>query len=183
MNAIILSGGTNKRFGSDKSKALINDKSLLQILVSNLSSDRLIIVGPRTEIDADYVQEDPPLAGPVAAIGCAMDLVTSDLVSIFATDMPFAPLLISYLVENLKDDAALPLDEAGNLQPLAAVYRSKSLKYALNQAAPLANQSVKKLLGHLKINQVSVPDPDYLIDIDTPADLIRAIDVQSRLMQ
>lgn len=183
MNTIILTGGTNKRFGSDKSKSLIRDKTLLQVLVSNLSSDRLIIVGPKAEVDAEYVQEDPPMSGPVAAIGCAMDLVTSDLVGIFATDMPFAPLLIPYLIADFKDDATLPVDTEGNLQPLAGVYRSKSLKYALNQASPLANQSVRNLLRHLKINQVSVPDPDYLIDIDTPADLIRAIDVQGKLMQ
>ena len=96
MKTIILTGGTSKRFGSDKSEALINDKTLLEYLTEGLSN--LVIVGPETDLEAVYVREEPAGAGPVAAIDAGLRAVDTDLVSIFATDMPFAPRVLPQLI-------------------------------------------------------------------------------------
>ncbi|MEY3935397.1 MAG: hypothetical protein RI901_827 [Actinomycetota bacterium] len=48
MKKVILTGGTSKRFGSNKAEAKINGKSLLEILATDL--DELIIVGPTTSV-------------------------------------------------------------------------------------------------------------------------------------
>jgi molybdenum cofactor guanylyltransferase len=181
MNTIILTGGTSKRFGSDKSEALINGKTLLQILTSGLSD--LIIVGPRTDIDAIYVREEPIGTGPVAAIASGMKVVDSELVAIFATDMPFAPKILPQLESALIHDAALPLDSDGFLQPLAGIYRSDKLRIALNSLGTLDNKSVKELIANLQIDQVPVVETELLLDIDTESDLLRAIDLASRLAQ
>jgi molybdenum cofactor guanylyltransferase len=181
MNTIILTGGTSKRFGSDKSEALINGKTLLQILASGLSD--LIIVGPRTGIDAIYVREEPIGTGPVAAIACGMKVVDSELVAIFATDMPFAPKILPQLESALIHDAALPLDSDGFLQPLAGIYRSDKLRSALNTLGTLDNKSVKELIANLQIDQVPLVETEILLDIDTESDLLKAIDLASRLAQ
>lgn len=181
MNTIILTGGTSKRFGSDKSEALINGKTLLQILASGLSD--LIIVGPRTDIDAIYVREEPIGTGPVAAIACAMKVVDSELVAIFATDMPFAPKILPQLESALIHDAALPLDSDGFPQPLAGIYRSDKLRSALNTLGTLDNKSVKELIANLQIDQVPLVETELLLDIDTESDLLKAIDLASRLAQ
>lgn len=179
MNSIVLTGGTSKRFGSDKSQAQINGKSLLQYLTEGL--ENLIIVGPETSIPAKYVREEPIGAGPVAAIAAAILEVDSDLVAIYATDMPFAPRITNQLVGALKNDAAIAIDCDGKLQPLAAIYRSDKLKGALATYQSVENQSVKSLIAKLLIDEVSLVETEYLMDIDTQEDLIKAVDLASRL--
>lgn len=179
MKKIILTGGTSQRFGSNKSEAEINGRSLLEILTSEL--DDVIIVGPKTHIDAIYVREEPIGGGPVAAVGAAMKVVDTELVAVFATDMPFAPKILEKLENSLIDDAALPVDNEGFVQPLAALYKSDKLRSALSSLGDLENRSLKELVNNLKINQVSLVETEFLLDIDTPADLDRAIDLASRL--
>ena len=179
MNAIILTGGTSKRFGSDKSQAKIQGKSLLEYLSHGL--ENLIIVGPETSIPAKYVREEPIGSGPVAAIAAAMLEVDSDLVAIYATDMPFAPRITSQLVSALKNDAAVAIDCDGKLQPLAAIYRSSKLRSALASYESVENQSVKSLIAKLVIDEVPVVETEYLMDIDTQEDLLKAVDLASRL--
>ena len=179
MNTIILTGGTSERFGSDKSQSKIQGKSLLEYLSHGL--ENLIIVGPETSIPAKYVREEPIGSGPVAAIAAAMLEVDSDLVAIYATDMPFAPRITSQLVSALKNDAAVAIDCDGKLQPLAAIYRSSKLRSALASYESVENQSVKSLIAKLVIDEVPVVETEYLMDIDTQEDLLKAVDLASRL--
>ena len=179
MNSIVLTGGTSKRFGSDKSQAKIHGKTLLEYLSDGL--ENLIIVGPETSIPAKYVREEPIGSGPVAAIAAAMLEVDSDLVAIYATDMPFAPRITSQLVSALKNDAVVAIDCDGKLQPLAAIYRSSKLRSALASYESVENQSVKSLIAKLVIDEVPVVETEYLMDIDTQEDLLKAVDLASRL--
>lgn len=181
MKSIVMTGGTSKRFGSDKSEALINGKTLLEILAENLED--LVIVGPETSIKAIYVREEPIAAGPVAAIGAGLNKVDTDLVAIFATDMPFAPRVLNQLKSALVNDAAMPVDCDGYAQPLAALYRTEKLREALNSLGSLENKSVKELISKLNIDRVPLVETELLLDIDTQADLLRAIDLASRLAQ
>ena len=145
MNTIVLTGGTSKRFGSDKSQAQINGKSLLQILTDGLTE--LIIVGPET----------------------------------FATDMPFAPRVLPELHRALSNDAALPIDCEGYLQPLAGLYRTAKLSEVLATFDSLENISIMELIKKLDIDSVEISECQLLIDIDTKAELVNAIDLASRL--
>ena len=169
MKIILLSGGDSKRFGSDKSQALIAGNTLLSIIKYQLDSAEIIEVGSEVK------------GGPVAAISAAIERVDSELVAIFATDMPFAPRFLPELKAALINDAALPLDETGRLQPLAAIYRTNSLKQALTALKQKENASMQSLLTHLKIDAVVVNSPELLIDIDTEADLVRATELRGRL--
>lgn len=183
MNVIVLTGGTSKRFGSDKSQAKIGGNTMLEILAGNLKNHELIIVGPKSSVKARYVREEPAFAGPLAAIGAGLELVQSEIVGIFATDMPFAARLLDQLVGAILSDAALPVDAVGEAQPLAGVYRTESLRRAFMQYETLKNQSVKSLISKLEIDLVSNVDTELLLDIDTEADLMRALKLQSRLAQ
>ena len=61
-SAIVLSGGTNKRFGSDKSVALLHGLTLLENVLTFIPKEvKTVIVGKD-------VFEEPPLGGPVAGI-------------------------------------------------------------------------------------------------------------------
>lgn len=181
MNFIVLTGGTNRRFGSEKFEAKIGDKTLLELLCNYLPAGDLIVVGPNASVPATYVREVPEFSGPLAAIGAGMAKATSELVGIFATDMPFAPKLIPQLLESLVGDAALPIDGDGEFQPLAGIYRSKPLREALASYENLANNSVKSLTDKLNVDLVPLVETGFLIDIDTKEALLEAIALQSRL--
>jgi len=179
MKTIVLTGGTSKRFRKDKSTALLNGKTLLEVLTDGLED--LVIVGPETSVVAKYIRENPIGAGPVAAIGAGLKEVDTELVAIFATDMPFAPRILKHLSEALINDAALPIDCDGYAQPLAAIYRTSALKKAIDSFDSLENRSVKELIAKLNIDRVPLVETEFLLDIDTQADLVKAIDLASRL--
>ncbi|MGI9198216.1 MAG: molybdenum cofactor guanylyltransferase [Candidatus Nanopelagicaceae bacterium] len=181
MNFIVLSGGTSRRFGSDKSQAKIGDQTLLETLCGYLPVGKLIVVGPKSSVDAIYLREAPEFSGPVAAIGAAISEVESELVGIFATDMPFAPFVIPQLKAALTKDAALAIDDEGQIQPLAGIYRTAPLKSTLASFDSLTDKSMKSLISKLQINRVPLVETSYLIDIDTEAALSQAIALKSRL--
>lgn len=187
MQAIVLSGGTSRRFGSDKSRALVNGKTLLEILIANLYKvdiNQVVVVGPKVGLPGvEFIREVPEFGGPVAAITAGLTKIESEKVAIFATDMPFAPLLIPELLENLLHDAALPVDNQGFIQPLAAIYLRARLKAALESFESVDDRSMRELISKLQVEKVEIaPDRmDFLLDIDTQDALQSAIDLASRL--
>ena len=166
-SVIVLSGGTNKRFGSDKSQALLNGVTLLNHVLS------FIPAGIKTVIVGKDVFEQPPLGGPVAGIARGVQEVDTDYVAIAAVDMPYGSSLFPQLLEAITDDAAMPVDSQGFKQPLCGIYRRQALLAALAKLGDVHGQSMRALCDLLLINEISV-DAGALVDIDTPEDLINA---------
>lgn len=166
-SVIVLSGGTNKRFGSDKSQALLHGVTLLDHVLSFIPTDiKTVIVGKD-------VFEDPPLGGPVAGIARGLQEIDTEFVAVAAVDMPYGSSLFSQLLDAIKSDAVMPVDSDGFKQPLCSIYRRDSLLSALGKLGDLHGQSMRALCDVLIIDEVQVK-PSALIDIDTPADLIAA---------
>jgi molybdopterin-guanine dinucleotide biosynthesis protein A len=164
---IVLSGGTNKRFGSDKSQALLNGTTLLDHVLS------FIPAGIKTVIVGKDVFEHPPLGGPVAGIARGLQELDTDFVAIAAVDMPFSSSLFLQLLDAIHRDAAMPVDADGFRQTLCGVYRREKLLLALEKLGDPHGQSMRALCEFLSIDEVQV-EVNALTDIDTPADLIRA---------
>jgi molybdopterin-guanine dinucleotide biosynthesis protein A len=166
-SVIVLSGGTNKRFGSDKSAALLHDTTLLDHVLSFIPKEiKTVVVGKD-------VFEEPVLGGPVAGIARGLKEIDSEFVAIVAVDMPYGSALFAQLVDAIEHDAAMPVDAAGFKQPLCGIYRRASLLSALEKLGNPHAQSMRALCECLVIDEVQV-DPSALVDIDTPADLISA---------
>lgn len=186
-SAIILTGGSSTRFGSDKSQAKIGQLSLIQTLLATLSPDmEIVIVGPHFEETArtvTFTREDPVGGGPVAAIDAGLAKVRSEFVVIIATDMPFASQIVEVLLESIpfNEDAVIPLDSQGVRQPLCALYRTGALNKALAMLGSVPGQSVRRLLENLTVKELSL-GPDLqriLLDVDTPSDLEHAKDLSN----
>ena len=94
-SVIVLSGGTNKRFGSDKSQALLNGVTLLNHVLS------FIPAGIKTVIVGKDVFEEPPLGGPVAGIARGLQEIDTQYVAIAAVDMPYGSSLFPQLLLSL----------------------------------------------------------------------------------
>jgi molybdopterin-guanine dinucleotide biosynthesis protein A len=166
-SVIVLSGGTNKRFGSDKSQALLKGVTLLDHVLS------FIPAGIKTVIVGKDVFEQPPLGGPVAGIARGVQEVDTEYVAITAVDMPYGSSLFPHLLEAITDDAAMPVDSQGFKQPLCGIYRRQALLGALAKLGDVHGQSMRALCDLLVIDEVTV-DAGALVDIDTPEDLINA---------
>jgi molybdopterin-guanine dinucleotide biosynthesis protein A len=166
-SVIVLSGGTNKRFGSDKSQALLKGVTLLDHVLS------FIPAGIKTVIVGKDVFEQPPLGGPVAGIARGVQEVDTEYVAIAAVDMPYGSSLFPQLLEAITDDAAMPVDSQGFKQPLCGIYRRQALLAALAKLGDVHGQSMRVLCDLLVIDEVKV-DAGALVDIDTPEDLINA---------
>jgi molybdopterin-guanine dinucleotide biosynthesis protein A len=166
-SAIVLSGGTNKRFGSDKSAALLHSVTLLDHVLSFIPQEiKVVTVGKD-------VFEEPPLGGPVAGIARGLQEVDTEYVAIVAVDMPYGSALFSQLLNAISADAAMPVDADGFKQPLCGIYRRAALLSAIEKLGNPHGQSMRALCELLVIDEVHV-DARALIDIDTPEDLISA---------
>jgi molybdopterin-guanine dinucleotide biosynthesis protein A len=166
-SAIVLSGGTNKRFGSDKSAALLHGITLLDHVLSFLPKEiKTVIVGKD-------LFEEPPLGGPVAGIARGLQEIDTEFVAVAAVDMPYGSALFSQLLNTISADAAMPIDADGFKQPLCGIYRRVALLSAIEKLGNPHGQSMRALCELLAIDEVQV-DARALIDIDTPEDLISA---------
>ena len=182
-SVIVLTGGTSKRFGSDKSQAKIDGVSLIQRILTSIPSEfETIIVGPDPMIhNAHYrtVRESPIGGGPVAGFEAGLEICTSEIVVLIATDMPFAVSRTLHLLESMKphDDAVMYVDAEGFKQSLAAVYRVEAVERALSLMGNADGQSMQTMLSHLQIREIvmSKEVAQAFSDIDTTDDLERAI--------
>ncbi|CAB4929912.1 unannotated protein [freshwater metagenome] len=181
-SALILTGGTSNRFGSDKSEAILQGKTLIDYLISSIPAGvPVVIVGPARDEFATtirVVQDDSPGGGPVAGIAAGLPLIETEYVSVLATDMPYSAALVPLLMKDLSDevDGAIVVDEEGFQQPFSGIYRTLVLKRVLEEIAPVSGQSMRKLLNQLHVKEVrlSADERHLLVDIDTPEDLIKA---------
>ena len=182
-SVIVLSGGTSRRFGRDKSQAKIAGKSLIALILESIPSEfKIVIVGQDPKIESSLYQcvhEEPIGGGPLAGFKAGLDASESELVALIATDMPFASGLVLHLINSIRvhDDAVMYVDAKGFKQPLAAVYRSKSVKRALADMGQLDGKSMRELVSHLMVHEIEMSHEiaQALMDIDTAADLEQAI--------
>ncbi len=178
VTAVALCGGAGRRFGSDKTRALVEGRPLLDHVLDALPATWPVrCVGDRrpTERDVAWDREDPPGGGPAAGIAAALPHVSTPLVVVVGGDMPFAGSVVPQLVSRLTDDspevdAVVARDGDGRLQPLLAAYRRDALATALG--GDVRGMPLMRVLDRLRLDVVPVAAP-ATVDVDTPGDLDR----------
>jgi len=186
-DAIVLAGGRSTRMGdADKVVAVLGGRTLLALACDAVpDARRLVVVGPLDlpglPPGALTVREDPPFAGPAAALGAGVDALGDnrcELVVVVAADVPRAaqvvPDLLIALERHPEADGVVPVSSDGHRQPLLAVYRVALLAQMLTAAAPLTDLSVTRIVRAMDLLELPMPN-DVLADVDTPADLDRMI--------
>ena len=123
--------------GREKSGVMLGDVSLVDHVLRGLPSGvKVIVVGPdlpHPPRPVTCTKESPPGGGPVAGLAAGLDLVTTEIVGVIATDMPFAGGLLEGLAQSMPPgaDALITVDASGHRQPLCAVYRTAALRAAI----------------------------------------------------
>ena len=183
--AVLLTGGSSTRLGTDKAALVVDGETLAQRLVRVLRDagcDPVVEVGPGYA-DAAVVREDPPGAGPLAAVARAHEElrsrgVTGDAI-VLAVDLPNveAPL-VRWLAEQPPGAAVVPM-VAGRAQPLCARYAATTLDTA-RALVDQGERSMRTLLDRVEVTYVDetawggVCAAGAFLDVDTPDDAARA---------
>ncbi|TCO53464.1 molybdenum cofactor guanylyltransferase [Actinocrispum wychmicini] len=177
--AIVFAGGRASRLGGvDKVMIEVDGRTLLERSLNAVSgADPIVVVGPRRVIRAEvvWVREDPPGAGPVAALAAgvaaldAVDLPGEAHVAVLAGDLigitaDTVPRLRSTLDEKPAVAGAVLVDGEGYVQWMHGVWRLDALRNAGQ------GRSLKSVLGALPHVTV-VERAGESADVDTPDDL------------
>ena len=182
-DAILLTGGRAARMGRpDKPGLDVGGRTLAaRVAAAVADAGRLVVVGPAYGVPAAVVtREDPPGAGPAAAIAAGLVHVGAPYVAVLAADLPFLdPATVRALrADAVGHEVALLVDDAGRDQLLCAVWRTPALAAALGALPGVAGAPVRALLDRLSrvarrtVSPAAGPPPWF--DCDTPADLARA---------
>lgn len=182
-DAIVLAGGRSSRLGGvDKASLRRDGTTLLATVCDGLGAARqLVIVG---EVDepparAKVVREDPPFAGPAAAIAAGMDALAdqnarAEWIAILACDLPAAGPAVDQLCRRALDgttaDALVAKDNSGHLQSLLGLYRTEPLRRALLAFDDLTGCSVRNVMRGLNLEEIEVPE-GTTDDVDTWQDV------------
>ena len=197
ISCIVLAGGKGLRLGRSKILETIDNTSLLQRALSNLSfldSDIIIVnatkqplphfIGyPKQRIVADTYPGKGPLGGIYTG------LMTSDSFYnlVVASDMPFLnQALLRHMIQ-LSNGFDLVVPRLGNMvEPLHAVY-SKGCLAPIERMLKQGNLSVNQLFTLVRVRYVEAEeidrfDPEHLsfFNINTEADLETARELARR---
>lgn len=172
---IVLTGGASRRFGSDKSQVPLASGETTSSRVLRLlraECDPVIEVGPGVT-DAPSVLEQPPGAGPVAALLAGVDAVGVPVV-VVACDQPAVSAVVVARLATFPGDSLVPvLDDRP--QYVCARY-GPALIAVLRQSYAAGDRSFRTLgvdrLRALGASAVDFP-ADAFVDLDTPDDLAR----------
>jgi molybdopterin-guanine dinucleotide biosynthesis protein A len=194
---IVLAGGASTRFGSDKTKAVLRGRTLLELTLEPLEVlrtegvlDDLVVVGPWAPRGVAQSIEPEPGRGPLAGLAHGLDATAADVALVVAADQPWLePALLRLLIElslvevpqgGRRPGAVVPVTDDGP-QPLVACYSAD----CSTVAASLLDTGRRSLMALLEalLDQVDVrwvppvqwspldPEGRSFRDVDTPADL------------
>ncbi|MFF8968839.1 NTP transferase domain-containing protein [Streptomyces sp. NPDC014995] len=183
-DAVVLAGGGARRLGgADKPGVRVGGRALLDRVLAACTGARttVVVAEPRPTVrPVRWAREDPPGAGPLAALGAGLGHTTTDLVVVLSADLPFlAADTVRRLLAALdrsRAEGALLTDADGRDQPLVAAYRSAALRRELAalgaEHGGLTGLPLRRLTAGLDLTRV--PDPVASFDCDTWDDIATA---------
>ncbi|MEU6113940.1 DUF6457 domain-containing protein [Streptomyces sp. NPDC047117] len=186
-DTIVPAGGAARRLGgADKPALAVGGRSLLdRVLAACPGAARTVVVGPERPTIRPVVttREDPPGAGPVAALDAGLRHTTAGTVLVLSADLPFlTTTTVDALLAAVADtegsqggpagaDGALLVDADGRDQPLVAAYRAGALRRALETLRTahggLAGLPLRALLAELTVRRVRDDTATASYDCDT----------------
>jgi len=185
-DAVVLAGGLARRLeGVDKPALEIGGLTLLdRVLEACVAARDVVCVGPRrtTRRAVRWTREDPPGAGPVAALAAGLAAEIDDgagraggapRVVLLAADLPLldARLVHSLWTNSRGHDGAVLVDPDGRDQWLTACYARRVLEARIAEhGGTTAGLSMRGLLAGLDLARI--PDPGgQSFDCDTWEDV------------
>lgn len=195
-DAIVLAGGAGTRLGGvSKPDVELDGRRLIDGSLIAVSDAREIVVVGDVDVPSGVHRtlEDPPLGGPVAGVAAGVESLgtaaapvapwTVLLACDLADPLPGLGRLIAAWAwaQRLEDvdtddhDGWCLADSDGRPQWLTGIYRTDSLRRALDRLGPPRDASMKDLLAESTLVTVPAADDD-VADIDTWTDHARWVE-------
>lgn len=141
--------------GTDKALIKVDGRRLFDVTRANIPSHHEVIaVSPKDLGFEPTVCEQPPYGGPVAGIAAALPLVGSALVAILTVDAPHAPALLPHMREHLGEHDAVAISDGSHVNALCALWRTASLRAALQGLPSTRDVAAKRLLAHADVEVI-----------------------------
>lgn len=180
--------------GEDKASIRIAGQPLLERVVTRLSAlfEEVLVVGrvipqsgERSILEQPGIRSVPdrvPGKGPLGGIVTALEEVRGPACLVVACDMPFlSTRLLAWMVGLCRDvDVVVPRDDRGH-HPLHAIY-ARTLLPLLSARLAAGRLGMQDLFERVRCRVVApgevallAPGPDPLTNVNTPAELERAV--------
>lgn len=179
---IVLTGGSSRRFGSDKSRlSLATGETISSRAVRVLREvcEPVIEVGPGIT-GAQSICEQPPGRGPVAALLAGVDMVGAPVV-VVACDQPAVSASVIARLAAFDGDSLVPVVD-GRPQYLCARYGSELI--AILRASFAEGDRSFRALDVDRLRALGACAEDFprraFVDLDTPDDLARWREIERR---
>lgn len=200
---MILAGGFSKRFGQDKGLVMLAGKPLILYVIDAVSKlvDNVVVVvnsekqreafsdllGHKAAVAVDKYEKRSPLVGALTGFETAQ----GEYSLLLPCDTPFVSSQIAALLLDLSANrnAVVPRWPSGYIEPLQAVYRTKSALVAAEKAMGQDRLELRSMIANLsKVRYVSTMalqqvDPELLtfFNVNTPGDLKKAESIVKRI--
>ena len=163
-SAVILAGGFSKRFGQDKGLVRLVGKPLILHMLDTISGvvdETVVVVSSKCQIDpiecllrgkanivVDESRTQSPLIGALTGFGNAKGKYSL----LLPCDTPFVSSHIASLLLDLciNKSAVIPRWPNGYIEPLQAVYHTKSALTATKTALKEEKLDLRSMIAHLK---------------------------------
>jgi len=188
---LVMAGGRSDRFGKVKSLLTLYGKPLIQHVMEGVGGlSKEVIISCKTGDgslqdlfpDARIVLDDDRIKGPLAGFKSALPHIHTEYVIVVPCDGPFIrQTVIEFILERGRGhDASIPRWPNGFIEPLIAVYRTKSLGKAVDRAWRDGIMKLSTMIDTME-DVLYVPtedlrelDPDMesFINLNSPGDLL-----------
>lgn len=186
LDVIILAGGRGSRMeGRDKAALVVDGERLIDTLLDEVSMapglmQVVVVTGRGLEVrpGVKVAAEEPPFAGPVAAIAAGASALAGEAsaqTAVLAVDAPESGQLIPDLLDALGDADVAAVRSDDHLQPLCAVWDTTALHRVLDGYDSLVDQPAKSLFDAATVTEIdgdgSERDYDTLDEIASFGDV------------
>lgn len=193
VTGIVLAGGRSRRFGSDKLRAEIDGRTLLDhavAAVGAVAGEILVVVGPgddrtlpRSSRPIRRVTDREAGGGPLIGLLAGLEAAAEPLVVVVGGDMPtLLPDVLTLMIRTLtaadRAIAAVVLTARGRSEPLPAVVRTGAASDVVGRLVADGERSLQGLFTRLPTRALDEgewrpldPSGATIRDVDRPSDL------------
>jgi molybdopterin-guanine dinucleotide biosynthesis protein A len=193
VSGIVLAGGRSSRFGSDKLRAEIDGRSLLELAidaVAAVSTEVVIVLAtdderalPRSVVPVRRAADPEPYGGPLVGLLAGLEHAREPFVVAVGGDMPSVqPAILAALVRALASSpdhvGGAVLASQGRLVPLPAVLRTGSATDVVRRLVADGERRLRSTFERMPTRILEEaewrpldPEGATLRDVDRPADL------------